>query len=136
MNRRAFLGASAAIGALTSCKSTVSRESAIPPFELEEVSIADVAVGLKSGRWTSRKLVELYLGRIDALNRNGSMLGAVIETNPDALEIANLDKAGSSRGPLHGIPILIKDNVGTADKMAGLGTGRFKQRAMITRSPS
>jgi amidase len=121
MNRRAFLGAGAAIGTLTStsCKSIAREEPAIPPFELEEVSIADLAAGLKSGRWTSRKLVELYLGRIDALNHKGPMLGAVIEVNPDALEIAAaLDKAGSSRGALHGIPILIKDNIDTADRMS------------------
>jgi amidase len=119
MKRRAFLGASAVIGTLTSCKSTVTKETAIPPFELEELSIADLAAGLKSGRWTSRRLVELYLGRIDALNRKGPMLGAVIETNPDAFQIAAaLDKAGTSRGPLHGIPILIKDNIDTADKMS------------------
>jgi amidase len=119
MNRRAFLGTGAAIGTLTSCKSTVTRDSVIPPFELEEVSIGDLTTGLKSGRWTSRKLVELYLGRIDALNQKGPVLGAVIETNPDALEIAAaLDKVGRSRGPLHGIPILIKDNIDTADRMS------------------
>jgi amidase len=119
MNRRAFLGTGAALGTLTSCKPVATQESTIPSFELEDVSLADLAAGLESGRWTSRRLVELYLGRIDALNRKGPMLGAVIETNPDALEIADaLDKAGSLRGPLHGIPILMKDNIDTADKMS------------------
>jgi len=85
-------------------------------FELEELSITDLIAGLKSGRWTSYRLVELYLGRISALNPK---LGAVIEVNPDALEIAAaLDNATGARGPLHGIPILIKDNIDTADKMS------------------
>jgi amidase len=119
MNRRAFLGTTATLGALAGCKSTQTSKPVIPAFELEEVSIADLAAGLKSGRWTARKLVELYLARIEALNQKGPMLGAVIEINPDALEIAAaLDKAGTSRGPLHGIPILIKDNIDTADKMS------------------
>jgi amidase len=126
MNRRTFLGTTlgttAALGALTACKSTPTQESNTPsasPFELEELSIADLSAGLKSGRWTSRKLVELYLSRIDAMNHKGPMLGSVIETNPDALSIADaLDKAAAPRGPLHGIPILIKDNIDTADKMS------------------
>ena len=119
MNRRTFFGTTAALGTLTSCKSTAPMEPAVPPFELEELTIADLSAGLKSGRWTAHKLVELYLSRIDVFNRKGPMLGAVIETNPDALEIADaLDKSSSSRGPLHGIPILIKDNIDTADKMS------------------
>jgi amidase len=119
MNRRTFFSTTAALGTLTSCKSPAPKEPAIPPFELEELTIADLSAGLQSGRWTVHKLVELYLARIDALNRKGPMLGAVIETNPDALEIAaTLDKATGARGPLHGIPILIKDNIDTADKMS------------------
>ena len=73
MNRRTFLGASAA--ALVACKPTEK----IPRFELEELSIADLS------RWTSRQLTELYLARIDALDRKGPQLRAVIEINPDAL---------------------------------------------------
>jgi len=76
---------------------------------------------MRSGRWTARDLTELYLGRIEALNRSGPELRAVIETNPDALEIADgLDRArreGEEVGPLHGIPILLKDNIGTHDRM-------------------
>jgi amidase len=122
MNRRNFLGTTAALGALTGCKTAPedkNQMSRIAPFELDELTITDLSEGLKSGRWTSRKLVELYLSRIDQLNRKGPMLGAVIEINPDALEIAdNLDKARSTRGHLQGIPILIKDNIDTADKMS------------------
>jgi len=91
---------------------------AVPAFELEEVSIAELGEGLASGRWTSRGLVELYLERIDATNRRGPELRAVIETDPGILAAADaLDaerSAGRIRGPLHGIPILLKDNIGTA----------------------
>jgi amidase len=119
MNRRAFLGTTATLGALAGCKSSTSKEKATPNFELEDVSITELAAGLKSGKWTSKKLVELYLGRIEEMNHKGPSLGAVIEVNPDALEIAAaMDKDTVKRGPLHGIPILIKDNIGTADKMA------------------
>jgi amidase len=91
------------------------------PFELDEVSIAQLQEGMASGRYTSRRLVELYTGRIDAIDRNGPALRAVIELNPDAVSIAeSLDaerKAGKLRGPLHGIPVLIKDNIDTGDRM-------------------
>jgi amidase len=76
---------------------------------------------LKSGRWSVRGLVELYLERIDALDRRGPHLGAVIELNPEARSIAeSLDRelrAGKSRGPLHGMPLLVKDNIETGDRM-------------------
>ena len=90
-------------------------------FELEELSIAELQAGLTAGRWTARSLTESYLTRIAALDRQGPALHAVIETNPDALAIADaLDaerKAKGPRGPLHGIPVLIKDNIDTADRM-------------------
>ncbi len=92
-----------------------------PPFELADVPIADLQAGLASGRWTSRGLVAAYLGRIEALNLQGPELRAVLETNPEAEAIASaLDaerRDGKVRGPLHGIPILLKDNVDTADRM-------------------
>lgn len=91
----------------------------VPAFELEELSIAELGRGLASGRWTSHRLVELYLERIDVTNLRGPELRAVIETDPEALAAADaLDaerSAGRVRGPLHGIPILLKDNIGTAD---------------------
>src|SRR5262249_10262085 len=78
--------------------------------------------GLKSGKFTARWVVEKYLARIEAIDRQGPALRSVIEVNPDALSLAEaLDKERKekgARGPLHGIPILIKDNVDTADRMA------------------
>ena len=92
------------------------------PFELDEMTIAELQQGMASGRYTSRRLVELYLARIEQIDRSGPQLRSVIEVNPDALSIAgSLDaerKAGKVRGPLHGIPIVIKDNIDTADRMA------------------
>ena len=87
-------------------------------FELEEVTVAQLQAGMRSGRWTARSLTDFYLGRIHQLDPR---LRAVIETNPEAEAIAEgLDgerKAGRVRGPLHGIPVLIKDNIATADRM-------------------
>jgi amidase len=95
---------------------------AVAPFELDEQTISTLSEGLRSGRWTTRRLTELYLNRIEALNHNGPQLGAVIEVNPAALAIADqLDaqrKSGAARGPLHGIPILVKDNIGSGDRMS------------------
>ncbi len=109
MNRRIFVGALAA--GLNACKPTGIRS-----FELQELDVAALS------RWTSRQLTELYLERIDALDRKGPQLRAVIEINPDALALADaLDrerKEKGPRGPLHGIPVLIKDNIETADKMS------------------
>ena len=89
--------------------------------DIVEASIADLQAALSAGTVTSRALVEAYLARITALDTNGPKLNSVIELNPDALSIADaLDQerqATGPRGPLHGIPILIKDNVGTADSM-------------------
>jgi amidase len=91
------------------------------PFELDERTVTDLQKKMASGEETARSLAEKYLFRIDEVDRKGPELRSVIETNPDALEIAaELDgerKAGRLRGPLHGIPVLVKDNVGTADRM-------------------
>ena len=95
---------------------------AVPPFALAEATIADLQQGMQSGEYTARSLCAYYLTRIDELDRRGPALRAVIETNPDALAIAGaLDaerKAKGPRGPLHGVPVLIKDNIATADRMA------------------
>src|SRR5437763_7416890 len=95
---------------------------AIPPFALQEATLADLARGIESGKYTAHPLCEYYLARIDDLDRRGPTLRSVIETNPDALRIAReLDaerKTKGPRGPLHGIPILVKDNIATADRMA------------------
>src|SRR5215475_1062920 len=100
-----------------------SLQRATPPaaFPLEEATTAQLQEWQTSGRYTSHQIVEMYLRRIDEIDRGGPSLHAVIETNPDALAIADaLDaerKAKGPRGPLHGIPVLIKDNIDTADKM-------------------
>jgi len=95
---------------------------AAAPFELEEVTVADLQARLGSGQDTARSLVEKYLRRIETLDKQGPSLRHVLEVNPDASRIAAaLDeerKAKGPRGPLHGIPVLIKDNIGTADRMA------------------
>ena len=91
------------------------------PFALHEATVADLQARMAKGTETARSLCEKYLARIKALNEQGPMLRAVIETNPDALAIADgLDKerkAGKLRGPLHGIPVLIKDNIDSGDQM-------------------
>lgn len=111
MDRREFVLAAAAAA-------TTTIEAAAPNSgSVEELSLADIA----GGRSSSYELTQTYLARIDRLDRNGPRLRSVIETNPRALEIAAaLDKERRSRGPrgrLHGVPILIKDNVETADHM-------------------
>src|SRR5438132_5075318 len=94
---------------------------AIAPFELEEATISDLEAKMAAGRLTARTITQQYLDRIAELDRKGPTLRYVIEINPDALSIADsLDqerKAGRVRSPLHGIPILLKDNVDTGDRM-------------------
>jgi amidase len=133
MDRRAFLkssvagAATLAGGAALGPQARVGAEAAgsatagAPAFELEELTIVDLQQRMQSGQETARSLTEKYLARIAALDRQGPALRAVLETNPDALQIAEaLDaerRAGTVRGPMHGIPVLLKDNVGTADRM-------------------
>jgi amidase len=111
MNRRLFLALPLAFAAC----------SRGPSFSVEEVEIAALGEALRKGAVTVRGLVEAYLARIEAIDRSGPTLNAVLEVNPDALSIADqLDqelKQKRDRGPLHGIPILLKDNIDTADKM-------------------
>jgi amidase len=96
-------------------------KSAASAVALEEATIDGLQEQMKTGRLTARRLTQAYLDRIEALDRKGPALRSVIETNPEALAIADgLDaerKAKGPRGPLHGIPILLKDNLDTADRM-------------------
>src|SRR5204863_1556552 len=97
--------------------------AAQPPrtFDLEEATIGDLQHRMETGQDTARSLAEKYLARIGALDRQGPSLHSLIEINPDALTIADaLDlerRTRGPRGPLHGIPIVIKDNIATADRM-------------------
>ena len=106
-------------------------------FGLHEASISQLLDDMAAGRRTAREVADAYMARIDQLDRQGPMLRAVIEVNPDAVSIAEaLDgerAARGPRGPLHGIPVLLKDNIDTADRMtttagllgmAGLDPGR------------
>jgi len=134
MQRRSFLqhGSQAALaatllplaaGAAPAPRATPASEAAAPPkpFALSEVSLDELRQQLQSGRTTSRALCQQYLARIAEIDHAGPGLRSVLETNPDGLAIADaLDKerkAGKVRGPLHGIPILLKDNIDTGDKM-------------------
>jgi amidase len=131
MKRRKFLETSALVGVLAISKpasllasessSLANVPSAPKEFELEELTISELQDGMKSGRFTARSLVKKYLDRIDEIDDKGPAIHSVIEINPDAVSIAEaLDrerKEKGARGPLHGIPILIKDNIDTADRM-------------------
>jgi len=92
-----------------------------PNFELDEITIDDLQKAFQSGHLSSRSVTEKYLARIAKIDKAGPMLNSIIELNPDALQIAEaLDqerKAKGPRGPLHGVPILIKDNIDTGDRM-------------------
>src|SRR5258708_4729990 len=132
VQRRDFLkvAAASAAGAVVACPSFAegadqtraeARPFAVKSFEWEEATCAGLQNALASGRESTASLTEKYLRRIEELNRQGPTLRAVLEVNPDALAIAHaLDrerKAKGPRGPLHGVPVLIKDNIGTHDRM-------------------
>ena len=125
MKRRAFL-ATAITGAAAwqaACQHVPENAASTPgDFELDEVSLADLSSGLQQNKWSSERLVQLYTGRIKAIDQSGPKLGSVLILNPDAAAIAaELDqerKNGKLRGPLHGIPILLKDNIETRDPIA------------------
>jgi amidase len=126
LHRREFLELTAAgLGASSIRGRATPRRTWSPsavPFELEEVTIETLQNGMAEGQYTARRIAQLYLDRIAELDRQGPMLRSVIELNPDSLSIADsLDAertARGARGPLHGIPVLLKDNIDTADRMA------------------
>jgi amidase len=120
MNRRKFL-TTAATSCLIARTSTARFYERPENFELEEATVADLQQKMTQGSLTAERILQLYLERIEAIDRNGPTLRSVIEINPDAITIARaLDaerKSKRARGPLHGVPVLIKDNIDTADKM-------------------
>jgi amidase len=128
MKRRDFFVAAASGTALWSAGAKLAQANSaggapsVASFELDELPLSELAAGLAQGRWTSERLTELYLARIEAIDRAGPKLNAIIELQPKALEFARaLDeerRAGRLRGALHGIPILVKDNIETGDGMA------------------
>jgi amidase len=123
MKRRGFLGcgALAGAGAVSGLPPAQAAPLDIPPFELDEATLAGLQQRMATGERSAEHITEAYLGRIAALDRRGPELGCVIETNPEAIAIARaLDaerRAKGPRGPLHGIPVLVKDNIDTADRM-------------------
>jgi len=124
MKRRQFLQTTAAawVAAAANPVSALPVETTTPPaFELDELTIADLQQGLQSGKYSSRELVEKYSDRITAIDKKGPALYSVIEMNPDAEKIAAaLDRERKEKGPrspLHGVPMLIKDNIDTQDRM-------------------
>jgi amidase len=150
MDRRTFLASSALLAVPPTSRGARRDVPAAQPaaFELEEATLDDLQRMMSAGRHTSRSITQLYLDRIAALDRpngpNGTGVNAVIELNPDALAIADaMDaerKAGRVRGALHGVPVLIKDNVDTADRMettagslALVGAARPKDAFVVER---
>jgi amidase len=129
LSRRAFVGVSAAIAVARIEKSTLGADAPrsapsaqpVPQGPLDDLTITDLQAGLQSGKYTARSLVEQYTARIESMDKRGPTLNHVLEINPDALTIADQRdaerKAGKPHGPLHGIPILVKDNIDTADRM-------------------
>lgn len=99
-----------------------SQASSSSSLELEEITIDQIRKMFEDGSLTIESLTKAYLDRIEAIDRNGPAINSIIEVNPDALSIAaELDKelqAGKSRGPMHGIPVVLKDNIDTHDKMS------------------
>ena len=128
MNRRKFvrngLFSGAALATVSSRSLTVRekhRETAPAAFELDEATIDQLQSGMATGKYTAQSIAHRYLDRIDEIDKHGPAVNSVIELNPDALSIAaELDKerkTGRVRGHLHGIPVLIKDNIDTHDRM-------------------
>ncbi len=123
LDRKKFLVGAAATTAVAAVAADrlAGIARAAPAAEIEEATIAQLRAAMTAGTETALSLVQKYLARIEALDRHGPMLNSILEVNPDAEGIAKaLDaerKAGKVRGPLHGIPILLKDNIDTGDRM-------------------
>ena len=103
---------------ILSCQNSATDQQQI---SLEEITIDEIQKAYEEGRFSAKELVQAYLARIEKIDRNGPELNAIIQINPDAMNIAEqLDKEraeGRIRGPMHGIPVVLKDNIDTHDKM-------------------
>lgn len=107
--------------ASVSCDQSRGKTESVKPFRFEEYTITRLQQGYDNGDFTITEVVQAYLDRIGAVDDSGPMLNAVIQVNPDALSVAaQLDeelKDGRKRGPMHGVPVLLKDNIDTHDQM-------------------
>src|SRR5919198_3882430 len=128
MNRRSFLQLSAAAGAGASLNATIGvrdaaaqTTTATAPSTFNEATIAQMQTAMGAGQTNAVELTTFYLNRIEAIDERGPGLNSVIELNPDALAIAStldaMRRKGRVLGPLHGVPILLKDNIDTGDSM-------------------
>ena len=119
MDRRQFLTLAGAAGVAAGFPLTSHKWHELP--DLEEATVADLLLGQERGDYTAEDLVRVYLERIASMDRRGPSLHSILDTNPDAAAIAELldreRKARGPRGPMHGIPVLLKDNIDTADRM-------------------
>ncbi len=144
MDRRTFLKISAAVSSASAAGAVAAPAASKGGLTVVEASVADLQKAMAGGKLTSKALTQAYLARIKAIDKSGPRINAVIEINPDAIAIATrMDKerrAGKVRGPLHGMPVLLKDNIATADKMqttagslALLGAQAAKDAHIVTR---
>ena len=121
MKRRSLLLAGPALLTLNTLKATAMPLASAAVPNLQEASATTLAQAMQAGRTTAAALVQAYGARITAIDQRGPRLNSIIERNPDALAIAKERdaerRAGKLRGPLHGKPVLLKDNIATADKM-------------------
>lgn len=109
---------------LTSCDQPTSETQVLESdiFQFQEYDISQIQKGYENGSFTIKEVVQAYIERIESIDKNGPQLNSIIQINPDAIKIAEeLDRelnAGNRRGPMHGIPVVLKDNINTHDKMA------------------
>ena len=121
LTRRDLIKTGGAAASIAALPATAAAEAEVPNFVFAGLSVTQLQERLSEGSLTSAHLTKVYLRRIEAIDRSGPTLRSVIEVNPEAMEIAELldrERAeGKVRGPLHGIPVMVKDNLDTADKM-------------------
>ena len=123
MDRRSFIqiGLLTSVGILTAGRAMGATLTSKRAFNIVEADVLALQALMQSGKLSSQQLVAAYLARIRAIDKSGPHINSIIELNPDAANIAAaLDKERKikgPRGPLHGIPVLLKDNIATADKM-------------------